>query len=252
MGVEAAADRLPWLADEHVPSSTEERPQNLLPFAGAMVAIVAAAGFWLGSQSIQPSGPFAARSPSTTVRLPPIIQAPATQLRIAPQPEVRPAISPDVRPSPSRQVRIPTPAPPAQVFRHISRTEVNGHKRLTRRTASVALPAVISLPGARSITPVPWNPRIVTGASGRLVQIGAFGSIDQAKRGWRLMARDYPAMAHLPAVVRMTRNSKGHEFYRFNVGTTSQAHSEVLCQRMIRISLSCAVVGLPFEAKVER
>jgi hypothetical protein len=66
------------------------------------------------------------------------------------------------------------------------------------------------------------------------------------------MVRTYPAMAHLPAVVRPDRNSKGRVFYRFRVGTTSQAHSEVLCQRMQRIRFSCAVVGLPWKAKVER
>lgn len=40
---------------------------------------------------------------------------------------------------------------------------------------------------------------------------------------------------------------------RFQVGTTSQAHSEVLCQRMEKIRLGCAVVGLPWNPKgVER
>jgi hypothetical protein len=66
------------------------------------------------------------------------------------------------------------------------------------------------------------------------------------------MVREYPAVAHLPAVVRPTRNSKGRVFFRFQVGTTSQAHSEVLCQRMQKIRFSCAVVGLPWKAKVER
>jgi hypothetical protein len=66
------------------------------------------------------------------------------------------------------------------------------------------------------------------------------------------MVRAYPAVAHLPAVVRPERNSKGLVFYRFRIGTTAQAHSEVLCQRMERIRFSCAVVGLPWKAKVER
>jgi hypothetical protein len=66
------------------------------------------------------------------------------------------------------------------------------------------------------------------------------------------MVRAYPALSQLPAVVRPTRNSKGRVFYRFRIGTTSQAHSEILCQRMQRIELSCAVVGLPWKAKVER
>jgi hypothetical protein len=93
---------------------------------------------------------------------------------------------------------------------------------------------------------------VVSGAAGRLVEVGAFGSVPQAKRGWRYMVRAYPAMTRLPAVVRPDRNSKGRIFYRFRVGTTSQAHSEVLCQRMQRIRLSCAVIDLPGKAKVER
>ena len=84
------------------------------------------------------------------------------------------------------------------------------------------------------------------------MQIGAFGSVQQAKDGWRYMVRAYPALAHLPAVVRPDRNSKGRVFYRFRIGTTSQAHSEVLCQRMQKIAFSCAVVGLPWKAKIER
>jgi hypothetical protein len=102
------------------------------------------------------------------------------------------------------------------------------------------------------VLPTPWPPRVVAGAAGRLVQIGAFGSTHQAKRGWWFMVRAYPAVAHLPAVVTATRNSRKHTFYRFQIGTTSQAHSEVLCQRMEKIHLSCAVVGLPWKFKVER
>jgi hypothetical protein len=98
-----------------------------------------------------------------------------------------------------------------------------------------------------------WPARESAGASGRVVQIGAFGSRIQAKRGWWHMARAYPAVKRLPAVVMETRNSRGRPFYRFQIGTTSQAHSEILCQRMQRIGFSCAVVGLPGERKaVER
>jgi hypothetical protein len=67
------------------------------------------------------------------------------------------------------------------------------------------------------------------------------------------MVRAYPAMARLPALVVETRNSRGRHFYRFQIGTTSQAHSEVLCQRMQKIRFSCAVVGLSWKPKgVER
>jgi hypothetical protein len=36
----------------------------------------------------------------------------------------------------------------------------------------------------------------------------------------------------------------GRTYYRLQFGTTSQAHSEVLCQRMKTIGQSCVVVDL--------
>jgi hypothetical protein len=85
------------------------------------------------------------------------------------------------------------------------------------------------------------------------VRIGSFGTRQQAKLGWRHMVQAYPAVAHLKATVVGDRNSRGRHFYRFQIGTTSQAHSEVLCQRMEKIRFSCAVIGLPWKPKgVER
>jgi hypothetical protein len=97
-----------------------------------------------------------------------------------------------------------------------------------------------------------WPARQVNGAAGRLVQIGAFASRRQAKLGWRQMQQAYPAVGRLPAVVVEARNSKGRKFYRFQIGTTSHAHSEVLCQRMQTLNFSCAVLGLPWKARIER
>jgi hypothetical protein len=98
-----------------------------------------------------------------------------------------------------------------------------------------------------------WPARYSAGATGRVVQIGAFGTRLQAKLGWKYMSRAYPGVKRLPAVVVETHNSRGRPFYRFQIGTTSQAHSEILCQRMQRIRFSCAVVGLPGKRKaIER
>jgi hypothetical protein len=67
------------------------------------------------------------------------------------------------------------------------------------------------------------------------------------------MVTAYPAFGHLKATVVADRNSRGRRFYRFQIGTTSQAHSEVLCQRVEKIRMSCAVVGLALDPKgVER
>lgn len=243
--VEAAApDRLPWLPDEPQPQRTKRRGWRALPVAGTALAIVAGAGLWLGIRGLPEQGPAATQrvSPSTTVSLPsprtvePVVQTPE-------RPEITPSPVRDVRAAPVREVRISAP-PKVAPEKSPGPAETEAAKPEAAAPAPVATPAPVPLR--------PWNPRNIKGASGRLVQIGAFGSIHQAKQGWWYMARAYPGMRRLPAVVRPTRNSRGRVFYRFQVGTTSQAHSEVLCQRMEHIHFSCAVVGLPWKAKVER
>jgi outer membrane biosynthesis protein TonB len=259
-------DRLPWLADE--PKSKAPPPKrggrDLIGWAAAAVLLVAGASFWVGTRSEAPETggieqPKRAR-PSTTVPLPqPHV---AQEVSIAPQPQVVPVPAPEVRPAPAPQVHAApqhtermTRGEPAEARRVAAEREA-ASKTTEEPTTSEAPPT--PAPAAAAPAPIaraplrPWQPRVVAGAAGRLVQIGAFGSVPQAKRGWWYMVRTYPAVAHLPAVVRPDRNSKGRIFYRFRVGTTSQAHSEVLCQRMEKIHLSCAVVGLPWKAKVER
>jgi hypothetical protein len=220
-----------------------------------MAVIVAAGGFWVGQRSVQQqaSSPSQHSQSSTTVRLPPPRPAAPPEVRIPAEREVRPAPVPEVHPSPVREVRIPSP--PTQRSRPVppTKTETPQQKEIPAATSQTSPPVQPARKPADDLAvPTPWNPRVVEGAAGRLVQVGAFGSVHQAKRGWWFMVHDYPAMAHLPAVVRQSRNSKGRTFYRFDVGTTSQAHSEVLCQRMTKVGLSCAVIGLPWKAKVER
>ena len=243
----AAVDRLPWLPDEPAPVRPAKSRRNAVAawVAGAVLA-VAATGSWLGYRSVTPSPePSVHHSPPVaTVRLP--APRPATpEVRLPPQPEVKAPPVPEVRPSLPHEVRVA--AAPALRPRQAASAPV----------ASAPVPTAVQPPAAPVIArPIPqvgpWEPRVTSGAAGRLVQIGAFGSVSQAKLGWRYMVRAYPALSRLPAVVRPTRNSKGRLFYRFRIGTTSQAHSEILCQRMQRIRFSCAVVGLPWKAKVER
>ena len=244
----AAADRLPWLPDE--PSLRPAKRRGLLlPWAGAGVVLVIGAAFWIGVRTAS-SGPQAPLhgNASTTVHLP----APrpgAAQIPIAPPPEVRPAPAPEVKPVIVREVRIISPRTLKPAPHGGSAPKAIGDQPRPAPATTVVAPVA---PAPEFVLPRPWNPRVFQGASGRVVQIGAFGTTHQAKLGWWFMVRAYPAVAHLPAVVRPSRNSKGRVFYRFQVGTTSQAHSEVLCQRMQRIGFSCAVVGLPWKAKVER
>jgi hypothetical protein len=247
--VEAATglDRLPWLPDEQTSRPAPRRSGNLIGTAFAAVLLVGGAAFWLGTQGVEELAPPAAtpRKEATTVKLPAARPAAPTQLevKIAPVPEVEPIVAPPtpIIETPPRVIRTPP--------KTIATPDEPVESAVVERPVSKA-PIAVARP-----QPVPlrlWQPRVVAGAAGRLVEVGAFGSVPQAKLGWRYMVRAYPAMTRLPAVVRPDRNSRGRIFYRIRVGTTSQAHSEVLCQRMQRIRLSCAVVDLPWKAKVER
>lgn len=245
----AETDRLPWLADE-APPERRGRRGGLAFLAVVGALLVAAAAYWIGSNAIERpiSEPQAPQHNAV-----PIEQPPATA------PEQLPA-QPQVNLEPAPQV---TPVPAPQVA--ISRSHVN-HRVVTRshpaqkaqQSASAADQTTATETADESAKPAEkplkiWPATQSHGAEGRIVRIGAFGSRQQAKLGWRYMVRSYPAVAHLPATVVGDRNSNGGHFYRFQIGTTSQAHSEVLCQRMERIDFSCAVVGLPWKPKgVER
>jgi len=256
--VEAAAamDRLPWLPDEPRTKPAKRRGHSVAGWAMAALVVAAGAGYWMGANSFKDETvPLVRHSPSTTtVRLPEPRSAQAPVLRIAPQPEVISAPAPQVHLSRVPEVHVAPPPEGRASPDRVASSAVRVSEPATTQIATPTLPvsSAVAVPRPQATKLTPWPSRVVAGASGRLVQIGAFGSTPQAKRGWRFMVRAYPAMAHLPAVVRPARNSKGRTFYRFQVGTTSQAHSEVLCQRMEKIGLSCAVVGLPWKPKVER
>jgi hypothetical protein len=240
----AGMDRLPWLSDEPAPPKKRGGNRELAGWAAAATLLVAGASYWMGAHSGQrPPTPAQAVRPSTTVALPQPREAEP------PQPQVTFAPPPQVSPEPVREVPIERP-----------RVEKRGVQPSAAPTVHEPAPAPIEqrpIAAAPLATPVPqspptpkpltlWPATQSKGAYGRIVRIGAFGSRLQAKLGWRYMVGAYPAVAHLPAAVVEARNSRGRPFYRFQIGTTSQAHSEVLCQRMEKIHLSCAVVGLPW------
>jgi hypothetical protein len=254
----AASDRLPWLSDEPQPKPAKRTGGGAaLGLAAAALAVVAGAGFWLGTRSVEklPAPTVRQTGPAITIPLPEARPS-QPEVGLPAQPEVLTTPVPEVRPAPAPQVRI-APPPQKAAGKEAAETAAPAEQAAPQAIAAVEQPAtapkpVVASPRPQPVPLRPWQPRVVSGAAGRLVEIGAFGTVPQAKLGWRYMVRTYPAMTRLPAVVRPDRNSKGRTFYRFRVGTTSQAHSEILCQRMRRIGLSCAVVGLPWKTKVER
>jgi len=248
-------DRLPWLADE--PAPPRKRGGNYRDAAGwAVVAalLVAGASYWMGAHSSQ--------KPTIREPLPPSTTVPLPQPRSAqpPQPQVVLEPLPQVSPAPEREVPIVRPKVERRSVQQIRRPAE--HEAPPTAEEKPSAPAPVQNDVAQPGKPAPvvaykplkaWPAWQSQGAYGRIVRIGAFGTRQQAKLGWRYMVQAYPAVAHLQATVVETLNSRGRAFYRFQIGTTSQAHSEVLCQRMEKIRLSCAVVGLPWKPKgVER
>jgi hypothetical protein len=91
-----------------------------------------------------------------------------------------------------------------------------------------------------------WPADVSANAYGRLVRVGTFHSRQQAKQGWQRIVRVYPGMRRLRAVVVPNPSLRnGQMYYRLQFGTTSQAHSEILCQRMRIVAQSCVTIGLP-------
>ena len=250
-------DRLPWLPDEPVsppaarttPKAVRSGGTELLGWAFAAILLVAVVSYWIGTRTVDqsPTAP-----PTTSLPLPtPSPTQPDEQIQPVVSPEAQPVREPEIRRVSERPVIRPTwkPLPrevPREVAERVQRTIATeeADKVSTAQTGvAVKRPVVPAVPNTQNVKL--WPARESGGAYGRVVQIGAFGSRQQAKLGWRYMSRAYPGVKRLPAVVVEARNSRGRPFYRFQIGTTSQAHSEVLCQRMERIRFSCAVVGLP-------
>lgn len=246
------SDRLPWLSDEPKAQEIKVRPvprklalSNLWVPAAGVLLLVAGAAYWLGTRTAnqaQPRSPELSRS--VVAPLPEARTSPhREQVEFAPQPQVSPAPAPEVREVPERQVRIQRPRPVKRVI--IQNPEAASEAPESSSIAPAPAAKPVANPDAKPLKAWPaWESQ---GARGRIIRIGAFGTRDQAKLGWRHMVRAYPAVAHLKATVVADRNSRGRRFYRFQIGTTSQAQSEVLCQRMGRIRFSCAVVGLPWK-----
>lgn len=232
------ADRLPWLTDERVPRKASASWWRL-PLVITVVAAIAMASFLFGmSRNWSPEAVPTPIEPEETIALPaPVPAEPvARQPVIAPMPQVEPA---------------PVPAPVVIRMQDDVRPAANSapaSKRVAKGARSTSSRQTAAAPAKPAAERQPLqfsNPWESADASGRMVRIGTYSSLRQGKLAWSRLARTYPAMKKLPAVVTDIPSLRnGRVYYRLQIGTTSQAHSEVLCQRMRSIGQSCVVVDL--------
>lgn len=233
-------ERLPWLKNEPTAPAKPSETPLLLTWALVATAVIAGASYWVGSNSrLQPPSE---TLPSATVWLPQPVESEAAPALAPVMPQVEPVAEPrDVTIPPRREVRRP-------------------RRTLAPMERDEALPAVVAdqqtdaAPVEKGPDPTLasreeltyWPASESEGAAGRVVRIGTFASRIQAKRAWWKVVKAYPGMKTLKAVVAPVPSRRnGRTYYRLQFGTTSQAHSAVLCQRMLMIRVSCAVVGVP-------
>ena len=233
-------DRLPWLADEPKPRAARAA-SGLIGWIVAAVMLIASGSYWLGMRSAERDATEQADrlAPTTTVPLPQPRQAKPSEARSHPMPEVEPVVAP------------PIPIVDEQASRRVARVEhPRAHATAPRSAASKSSGTPEEVSGEKEeaaptkVDPHrPWPVRVKDGASGRLVRIGTFSTARQAKKGWWAIMKVNPALKRLPALVVPVQSLRdGRTYYRLQMGTTSQAHSEVLCQRMRIIGQSCVVI----------
>ena len=227
-------DRLPWLSDDRTAARTGGWT-GPLAWGVAALLLVGGASYWIGLQSSNEAELAATADPPGAARI------------VLPR-----AVEPEAEPGEVRlaeldgSVAAPVPAPEAR------RTASAAPRRTARPAPSADEPAADEEPDgeAAGSESVPerlayWPADQSDGATGRVVRVGTFASIRQAKIGWRQIVRHHPGLGTLRAtVVSAPSKRNGRTYYRLQFGTTSQAHSEILCQRMRMIAQSCVVVGI--------
>lgn len=232
-------DRLPWLRDEREPQQGGGVGW-LVFWVTIALAVVAGASFWVGLNNGVDEEIAGVEGNSAATFLTPEREAPEPAPPVAAPAPVMPQVQPSAPPPPialprANEVRIATPERVSKPARRTAAAKTS--KRVTQKRTRAS--------AAKSATRLrPWSAWQSAGAAGRVVRIGTFASSRQAKRGWTRLARAYP-ITRLPAVVVGSRSLRnGRTYYRLQIGTTSHAHSEVLCQRMRIIGQSCVVVGV--------
>lgn len=237
--VAVAADPLPRPPGQHNRRPVDGKLE-LLGWALIATLLVAGSSYWMGIQSLREESVSNLRA-STAPKMPALLSQPMTA-----QPSL-PRFSQVARPANSEAiVAEPGPIVTAPVSKDMA-SVANAQIKKAEPATAVEAAARQKPDKSGESTAGPnhiWPVQKVEGASGRLVRIGHFATASEAEKGWETVLRKYPGMQRLkslPVPIKSLRD--GHLYYRLQVGTTSQAHSDVVCQRMQDMDQSCTVIG---------
>jgi hypothetical protein len=209
-----------------------------------VIMLIAGLAYWVGLRSGEDASPAPESSltqPEATIRLPDASgqSRPSEALPVTPPKIERMAAPPipimESQEAAPRRVRVERVQSDTGRAAESTQAEAEPESAINEVVAAQEAP--------KPAVSGPWPVRVVNGASGRLVRVGAFRTARQAKKGWWAIVRVNPALKHLPALVVPVQSQRnGQVYYRLQMGTTSQAHSTVLCQRMRMIAQSCVVI----------
>jgi hypothetical protein len=283
----AEPERLPWIANENDSGGerprrgpTEFGPWVLAALSAAALLLVLALAYWIAMHNWQLPNPqseatapptatelpqtnkpvpaqthrhavrthvtHVQKSPVPTVRLPVQKEVPLALPRTKETAQAKPTAHPAKSVTPAKQVAVAKVQPTDQLSPH---AVANAVRHAPRAAHQAPLPLPPSAYAMRGPPPFLTRPLFDSPqADGRVIQIGAFRGMREAKLWWSEMVRAYPQVGEMQPSMIESRYPNGTPYYRFRIGTSSRANSVMLCQMMQRIQLSCAVTGLPWRA----
>lgn len=205
-----------------------------------LIVAVGAGAWWLntGREAAPSELPVEQSVPIAPARPRPAEAEPAALVAAVEEVE-QPAEAPPPDPESRESLRIrPAELPGTQPVR------VREAIRATRRELPATDPVAAAPPVAG---PTPIVVYLAQPNRGRVVQLGAFPTRDQAEETWKRITRTYPYLKTKSKMVntvdvRGLGGGRPTRMYRLQLGTSSQAQSAVICQQLDRAGYSCVVV----------
>ena len=210
----AADNDLPWL--EEVEDEDGPRGVSAARMLGALLvvllvaAVVAGAFFWLGRQD-----------PVATGGGPELIRAPEGPYKVKPE-------------DPGG---LDVAGESETAFETSAGQDVDSQldtSRLPQQPAPTAEPAPAETPAPEQPKPAP------SGASGSVVQLGAYKNTAQAERAWGALTARFPNLSGLSKIV-VPYTAGGSSGFRLRAGASSAAEAQQVCRSLEAAGESCFI-----------
>ena len=218
-------ESLPWLQeveDEDAPRGISARAMIVGIVAVLLVAAaIAGAFYWMGSRDGGVSGE------------PELIKAPATPYKVKPQDPGGLDIAGE------SQTTFETSAG-QDVDSRLNLGETGDEDVTTTPQPAQPAPANdAKAPAAEKPAPAPAEPK-PSGASGSVIQLGAYKNVAQAERAWAALSARFGALSGMSKMV-VPYSANGSSGYRLRAGASSPAAAQQACKAIQAGGESCFI-----------